>query len=148
MEKTEKDKDKERKEKEEKHKSEIEIIFKNFESKRMGIKKEPYLDILEAILEKWNLKLKEPEIAEYLSLCSIKILETGLKEKDLANFHESLTQDGKTNLAKLFFCVYERVSNKKDVGTLKSTKLFNIHNKLIESEGAGGVARSMFSIQK
>ncbi len=150
MEKSNKKEDKkeEQKQKEDSIKEEISTIVKDFDNKRMGIKLEDYLTTFNLILEKWELKIKNPELLEFLTINSIKILDVGLKEKSLNTFYESFSQENKANFMKLLYVMYDRIGSKKDCSGIRSTKLFGIHNKLIEQEGKGGVARSMFSIQK
>lgn len=142
------DKKEEQKQKEDQIKDEISTIVKDFEAKRMGIKLNDYITIFNQILEKWELKIKNPELLEFLAISSIKILEVGLKEKSLGTFYDNFTQENKANFMRLLYVVYDRIGLKKDCCGIRSTKLFGIHNKLIEQEGKGGVARSMFSIQK
>ena len=138
----------EQKQKEDMIREEISNIAKQFDSKRIGIKLEDYVATFNFILEKWELKIKNPELLEFLTINSIKILEVGLKEKSLSNFYDNFTQENKANFMRLLYIIYDRIGSKKDCLGIRSTKLFGIHNKLIEQEGKGGVARSMFSIQK
>ena len=43
---------------------------------------------------------------------------------------------------------YQRISEKKNVGTLKPSKLFPLHQELLKNGGVGLMHRSMFSIKK
>jgi hypothetical protein len=142
------EKKEEQKQKEDLIKEEISQIIQEFDSKRMGIKLDDYVTIFNSILEKWELKIKNPELLEFLTVNSVKVLELGLKEKSLSTFYDNFSQENKANFMKLLYVLYDRIGQKKDCSGIRSTKLFGIHNKLIEQEGKGGVARSMFSIQK
>ena len=137
-----------KKQKDEAVKKEIEILVDEFDKNRMGIKIDKYLVFMEGILDKWNHKSKDAEFYEFLVYNSCRIFEIGLKERELSSFSEKLSSENKTNLMKLCNAVYERISGKKDVLSIRPTKVINLHNKLITSEGSGGVARSLFSIQK
>jgi len=138
----------EKKQKDEVVKKEIETIVDEFDKKRVGIKLDNYLIFIESILDKWNHKSKDADFYDFLVYNCCRIFEVGLKERELSSFSEKITSDNKTNLMKLCNAVYERISLKKDVLSIRPTKVINVHNKLISSEGSGGVARSIFSIQK
>lgn len=151
--KDDRDKEKEEKEKEklrenEKNRSEINALLSDFNLKKTGIKLDEYVSFVQKILEKLNRKIKDQEIYELFSTALFKILQPGLSEKELANFPDKLDNDQKCDLMKAFYLGYDRIANKKDIFGIRPAKLINVHNKLISSEGQGGVARSIFSIQK
>ena len=156
MEKISKNKDKEDKEEKAKMerekeyaiKAEIEKTMTDFTKSKIGMKQKTYLPLLESIIDKWAIKLKEKEVADELYNSTIKLLDFGLAEKELNTFYESLTEDRKVLLSKVYFNLYEKISNKQNVGNIKASKINSIHNKLIENEGVGFVGRSFFSIQK
>lgn len=152
MEKREKkdkdDKQKEEKEKEELLRLEISAISDTFDKTKMGIKLGPYLVLFESILEKWKIKIKDKEISELLGSTSAKILDYGLKEKELANFADGVTEVNKSEIIKVIYAMYDRISKKLPVFGIKSTKLFSLHTKIIQTEGIGTNCRAMFSIQK
>ncbi len=136
------------KEKDNQFKSEIEEITSQFDKSKLGIKLSTYLPFLESILTKITYKTKDKEINELLGVSLCKIIDYGLKESTLANFPDQLSNENKTLLMKALYMIYERISNKANVFSIKSAKLLIIHNKLASTESKGSVARSLFSIQK
>lgn len=155
MEKQKRDKKEEEREKKEKEreilnqkKLEVETMLKEFNSKRFGIKITTYIPFLETALSYWNFKTKDSEYWEILTNTIIIILEAGVKESELANFQDKLISENKVTLMKVLYSIYSKISEKKDCKGLRANKLLAIHNKLIESEGKGGVANSIFSTQK
>jgi len=141
-------KEKKEKEENEKFKNEISELLSLFESKKLGIKLDDYMNYVEKMLDKWNKKVKDSALLDHLSGCTLKLLEPGFKERELSTFSDKLDSNRKSILMKVCYASYERISNKKDVYGIRPAKIINIHNKLVTSEGVGGVARSLFSIQK
>jgi len=136
------------KDKDDQFKSEIEDLSNQFDKSKLGIKLSTYLPFIETILMKTTYKTKDKEINELVGLSLCKIIDYGLKESALANFPDQLSNENKTLLMRALYTIYERISNKANVFSIKATKLLMIHNKLASTEGKGSVARSLFSIQK
>lgn len=136
------------KEKDDQLRSEIEDISSQFDKLKFGIKLSTYMPLLEAILSKVSLKIKDKELNELLGLSLCKIIDYGLKESTLSNFPDELSSENKTLLMKALYTIYDRIASKANVFSIKSAKLLVIHNKLASTEGKGSVARSLFSIQK
>ena len=78
----------------------------------------------------------------------MKVLDVGLKEKELSHFYESLSAERKSTLNKVLFSIHEKIAEKQNVFGIKSSKIIAIQQKIVVSEGVGSLARSLFSIQK
>lgn len=155
VEKKDKERDRE-KEKEEKKKREnlakekiIELVNR-FNQKRSIIKSdiEGYQQFLTEVLLLSKTKTKDPELNELIGNSISKIVEAGIKEKELTQCFEKVSSENKCILMKSFYIIYERISGNKECYGIKANKLIPIHNKLISTENHGGVARSLFSTQK
>lgn len=127
---------------------EINTILKNYESKKISIKVDDYVPFVDSILEKWAHKSKDKNFHEHLIVSTLKILEAGIKEKELNTFHEKISNENKIFLVRALYAASERIANKKDCFSIRSTKIFHLYQKLSGFLGEGGVARSLFSIQK
>jgi hypothetical protein len=145
--KNKEEKQKEEKEKEDSLRKEIESIMETYEKNKMSMKLPVLNQVIEGLLKHWSYKFKNKDHSEYLGLSTCKAIDHALREKDFANFYEGYSSDNKVLLIKVFHGIYERIANKSEVFQIKSSKLLLIQNKLTASEGMGGVARALFSIQ-
>lgn len=155
LEKKDKERDKE-KEKEEKKKREnlvkekINDLISRFNQKRLTIKSdvEGYQSFLNEMLSLSKTKTKDAELIELIGVSLSRVIEAGIKEKELNPIFEKLSSENKCILMKSFYIIYERISSNKENFGIKANKLIPIHNKLISTETQGGIARSLFSTQK
>lgn len=155
LEKKDKERDKE-KEKEEKKKKEnlvkekIIDLISRFNQKRLTIKSdvEGYQSFLMEMLSLSKIKTKDAELIELIGVSLSKVIEAGIKEKELNQIFEKMSSENKCILMKSFYIIYERISSNKESFGIKANKLIPIHNKLISTETQGGIARSLFSTQK
>lgn len=155
LEKKDKERDKE-KEKEEKKKKEnlvkekIIDLISRFNQKRLTIKSdvEGYQSFLMEMLSLSKIKTKDAELIELIGVSLSRVIEAGIKEKELNQTFEKMSSENKCILMKSFYIIYERISSNKESFGIKANKLIPIHNKLISTETQGGIARSLFSTQK
>ena len=138
--------EKREKEVEEKIKS-LDLSFKDAKIKKVDLKQN-FLTHIKAVLGINTKKIKNEKLLDDIYLLIAKMVETALVEKELANFHENLSQEEKCELNKFFYQTYERTCSKKNCLTLKPAKIYSLQSSLITSVGSGLVSRSLFSIQK
>jgi hypothetical protein len=146
--KTQKKEENEKREKEVEDKiKSLDISFTDLKIKKLDLKQN-FLTHIKAVLSINTKKIKNEKLQDDIYLLIAKMIETALAEKELVNFHESLSQDEKCELNKFFYQTYERTCVKKNCLTLKPAKIYSMQSSLITSVGAGLVSRSLFSIQK
>lgn len=136
------------KEKEDAFKKSVDDVILGFDMQKFGIKLDTYLKFVEDILDKWNYKTKEKDTIDHLALSTCKIIDLGCREKELANFSDNLSSVNKSILQKVCYAIHERIGNKQNVYSIKSSKLLSIQNQIISSEGIGSLSKAIFSIQK
>ena len=78
---------------------------------------------------------------------TMKIVEYRFEEK-CQSVVDSLSPADLVELRTFSSMTYQRISEKKNVGTLKPSKLFPLHQELLKNGGVGLMHRSMFSIKK
>lgn len=127
--------------------AEIETAFKSVKINKDELK-ENFNKSIKSVLALYKKKVKNDKINENLYLCTAKMIELQLVEKDLSDFADSLTNEEKAELVKFFYLTYERFSKKLNCLTLKPPKIYNIHQSILEKQGVGIVSRALFSIQK
>ena len=95
----------------------------------------------------WRADPSNEEQKEEMYKATMKIVEYCFEEK-CQSVVNTLSPEDLIELNKFFFATYQRISEKKNVGTLKPSKLFPLHQELLKNGCVGLMHRSMFSIKK
>lgn len=95
----------------------------------------------------WRADPSNEEQKEEMYKVTMKIVEYCFEEK-CQSVVNTLSPEDLIELNKFFFVTYQRISEKKNVGTLKSSKLFPLHQELLKNGGVGLMHRSMFTVKK
>ena len=99
-------------------------------------------------MEIWRKDPTSEKVVEQLYLLTAKEFEYCLSEK-LSSTLSELPDEDVCELMKFFYMTYQRITEeKKNCLSLKSGKLFPIHQELIEKKGIGMLHRALFTTEK
>ena len=128
----------------------VKNVEKNFNAnKNSPDKKDTITKSLKEIFKIWK-NLESDEIFEETYKVTYQIIEFMFENKLQSLCTTSLDEDDLIELNKFFFETYKKIGEKKDkeLGSLKSTKLFPLHQEIISKGGVGMLHRSLFSTQR
>ena len=99
------------------------------------------------MLEIWRKDPSSDKVVEQLYLLTAKEFEYCLSEK-LTSSLADLPDEDIAELMKFFYMTYQRITEEKSCLSLKSGKIFPVHQDLIEKKGIGMLHRALFTTEK
>ena len=129
--------------------NDVKNIEKNFnQNKNSADKKEAITKSLKEIFKIWKNLNESEEIFEETYKITYQIIEFMFENKLQSLCTNNLDEDDLIELNKFFFETYKKIGEKKELGNLKSTKLFPLHQEIIAKGGVGMLHRSLFQTQR
>ena len=116
-------------------------------NKNSSNKEEAITKSLKEILKLWK-NSDENEIFDKIYKVTSQIVEFMFDNKLQKLCTTKLDEDDLIELNKFFFETYKRIGEKKEIGNLKSTKLFPLHQEIISKGGVGMLHRSLCVTQR
>ena len=110
-------------------------------------KKASFKDSIKKVLEIWRKDPSSEKVVDQLYLLTAKEFEYCLSEKLTASLSD-LPDEDVAELMKFFYMTYKRITEEKSTLSLKSGKIFPVHQKLIEKKGIGMLHRALFTTEK
>ena len=111
-------------------------------------KKASFKESIQKVLEIWRKEPTSDKVVEDLYMLTAKEFEYCLNEK-LTSCLADLPDEDAAELCKFFYMTYQRITQeKKNCLSLKSGKIFPIHQDLVEKKGIGMLHRALFSTEK
>ena len=99
-------------------------------------------------MEIWRKDPTSDKVVEQLYLLTAKEFEYCLNEKLTASLAD-LSDEDCAELVKFFYMTYQRITEEgKSVLSLKSGKIFPVHQDLVEKKGIGMLHRALFTTEK
>ena len=95
----------------------------------------------------WRENPTLDKVVDQLYLLTAKEFEYCLSEKLTSTLAE-LPDEDVADLMKFFYMTYQRITEEKNCLSLKSGKIFPIHQDLIEKKGIGMLHRALFTTEK
>ena len=109
--------------------------------------KASFKESLQKALEIWRKDPSSEKVVDELYLLTAKEFEYCLSEKLTASLAD-LPDEDIAELMKFFYMTYQRITEQKNVLSLKSGKIFPVHQDLIEKKGIGMLHRALFTTEK
>ena len=129
--------------------NDVKNIEKNFnQNKNSADKKDAITKSLKEIFKIWKNLNESEEIFEKTYIITYQIIEFMFENKLQSLCTSNLDEDDLIELNKFFFETYKKIGEKKELGNLKSTKLFPLHQEIIAKGGVGMLHRSLFQTQR
>ena len=131
--------------------NDIKNIEKNFnQNKNSADKKDAITKSLKEIFKIWKNLNEEnyEELFDETYKVTYQIIEFMFENKLQSLCTTNLDEDDLIELNKFFFETYKKIGDKKELGNLKSTKLFPLHQEIIAKGGVGMLHRSLFQTQR
>ena len=110
-------------------------------------KKASFKDSIKKVLEIWRKDPSSEKVVDQLYLLTAKEFEYCLSEKLTASLSD-LPDEDVAELMKFFYMTYQRITEEKSTLSLKSGKIFPVHQELIEKKGIGMLHRALFTTEK
>ena len=110
-------------------------------------KKASFKDSIKKVLEIWRKDPSSEKVVDQLYLLTAKEFEYCLSEKLTASLSD-LPDEDVAELMKFFYMTYQRITEEKSTLSLKSWKIFPVHQELIEKKGIGMLHRALFTTEK
>ena len=102
---------------------------------------------MESVLPIWKKDPPSEKVVDQLYLLTAKIFEKLGGNKKNSPFGE-LSDENTAELMKFFYMTYQRITEGKDVSTLKPEKIYGIQQELIEKKGIGMLHRALFTTER
>ena len=102
---------------------------------------------MESVLPIWKKDPPSEKVVDQLYLLTAKIFEKLGGNKKNSPLGE-LSDENTAELMKFFYMTYQRITEGKDVSTLKPEKIYGIQQELIEKKGIGMLHRALFTTEK
>ena len=129
--------------------NDVKNIEKNFnQNKNSADKKDAITKSLKEIFKIWKNLNESEEIFEETYKITYQIIEFMFENKLQSLCTTNLDEDDLIELNKFFFETYKKIGEKKELGNLKSTKLFPLNQEIIAKGGVGMLHRSLFQTQR
>ena len=110
-------------------------------SKAKGLK-----ESMESVLPLWKKDIPETAV-DQLYLLTAKIFEHFGGNKKNSPLGD-LSDENTTEVMKFFYVTYERITEGKNVLTLKPEKIYGVQQELIEKKGIGMLQRALFTTER
>ena len=102
---------------------------------------------MESVLPIWKKDPPSEKVVDQLYLLTAKIFEKLGGNKKNSPLGE-LSDENTAELMKFFYMTYQRITEGKDVSTLKPEKIYGVQQELIEKKGIGMLHRALFTTEK
>ena len=102
---------------------------------------------MESVLPIWKKDPPSEKVVNELYLLTAKIFEKLGGNKRNSPLCE-LSDENTAELMKFFYMTYQRITEGKDVSTLKPEKIYGIQQELIEKKGIGMLHRALFTTER
>ena len=102
---------------------------------------------MESVLPIWKKDPPSEKVVDQLYLLTAKIFEKlgGYKKNTPLG---ELSDENTAELMKFFYMTYQRITEGKDVSTLKPEKIYGVQQELIEKKGIGMLHRALFTTER
>ena len=102
---------------------------------------------MESVLPIWKKDPPSEKVVDQLYLLTAKIFEKLGGNKKNSPLGE-LSDENTAELMKFFYMTYQRITEGKDVSTLKPEKIYGVQQELIEKKGIGMLHRALFTTER
>ena len=102
---------------------------------------------MESVLPIWKKDPPSEKVVEDLYLLTAKIFEYFGGHKKNSPLGD-LSDENTAELMKFFYMTYQRITEKKDVLTLKPEKIYGVQQELIDKKGIGMLHRALFTTER
>ena len=101
---------------------------------------------MESVLPIWKKDPTSEKVVDDLYLLTAKIFEHFGGDKKNSPLGD-LSDDNVAQLMKFFYMTYQRTTEQKNCSNLKPSKIFGVHQELIEKKGIGMLHRALFTTE-
>ena len=102
---------------------------------------------MESVLSIWKKDPSSEKVVDQLYLLTAKIFEYYGGHKKNSPLGD-LSDEYVVELMKFFYMTYQRTTEQKNCSNLKPSKIFGVHQELIEKKGIGMLHRALFTTEK
>ena len=102
---------------------------------------------MQSVCAIWRKDPTSEKVVESLYLLTAKIFEHFGGDKKNSPLGD-LPDEDVVELMKFFYMTYQRITQEKDCGNLKPTKIFGVQQELVEKKGIGMLHRALFTTEK